>query len=252
MRTALMFFACALLAPAAHAWGDKGHRIVAAIARGQLDKEVVELVDYYLKGTTWEDAACWMDQPSQNKKYEATKAQHLVTLPKDKTFVKSREPSLINQLDFVTSMIQKRSMLGLEMVGEHIRILFHLLADLHQPLHAGYPEDKNGSTAAVKYNGKTTDLHSFWDNDIIDESKVDVWKCTKYIFGLQQKDRSAIQKIDYVSWLNETRATLGDVYAFKDGVLDKAYIDKNAALVEQQLSKAALRLIAVINSLFKQ
>jgi hypothetical protein len=233
------------------AWGDKGHRIVAAIARGQMDKEVVELVDYYLKGISWEDAACWMDHPAENKKYEATKAMHLVTLGKDKTFVKSREPSAINQLDFCTSMIQKRNLLGLDMVAEHIKMLFHLVADLHQPLHTGYPDDKNGSNLMIKYNGRSTDLHTFWDIVLLDEGKIDVWKVTKYIFSLPQKDRTAIQKVDYIAWMNESRTTLPDVYAFRDATISKEYVEKNTPLAEKQLAKASLRLIAVLNTLFK-
>jgi hypothetical protein len=233
------------------AWGEKGHRIVAAIARGQMEKDVIDLIDYYLKGVSWEDAACWMDQPTQNKKFESQKPMHLVTLAKDKTFVKSREPSIINQLDFSTSMIQKRNLLTMEMVAEHIKMVFHLVADLHQPLHAGYPEDKNGTSAPVKFNGKTTDLHTFWDSEILEQGKIDVWKCSKYIFGLEQKERTAIQKVDYLEWLTDTRSTLAGVYEVPGGEITPAYIEKNAVVAEKQLSRAALRLIALLNSLFK-
>ena len=45
--------------------------------------------------------------------------------------------------------------------------LFHLVGDLHQPLHTGYPDDKGGNLIDVSYLYKSyhTNLHTVWDDE---------------------------------------------------------------------------------------
>ena len=46
--------------------------------------------------------------------------------------------------------------------------LFHLIGDLHQPLHVGFGEDKGGNTFEVQFNDKGSNLHKVWDSEIIE------------------------------------------------------------------------------------
>lgn len=52
--------------------------------------------------------------------------------------------------------------------SEHLGIAGHLLADLHQPLHVGFGEDRGGNTIKVYWrsNTKGTNLHRLWDGDL--------------------------------------------------------------------------------------
>jgi hypothetical protein len=52
--------------------------------------------------------------------------------------------------------------------------------------------------------------------------------------------------------MNESRAYLDNVYDFKDGIIDKNYIDKNTVVIEKQLFDAGLRLAAVLNKIFSK
>ncbi len=45
----------------------------------------------------------------------------------------------------------------------------HLVADLHQPLHA-IVDDKGGNDAIVQFNGRQTNLHRLWDVDLIERA----------------------------------------------------------------------------------
>ena len=52
--------------------------------------------------------------------------------------------------------------------------------------------------------------------------------------------------------MNESRAHLDNVYDFKDGIIDKKYIDKNTVIIEKQLFEAGLRLGAVLSKIFSK
>ena len=56
-------------------------------------------------------------------------------------------------------------------------IIFHLIGDMHQPLHTGYPEDKGGNTIQLTFKGGGTNLHHLWDSDLIEAEDITTEKC---------------------------------------------------------------------------
>ena len=56
-RVILSCILLVLLTSSIHAWGDKGHKIVAAIARQCLDKQTAYFVQEYLGAMSFEDAS---------------------------------------------------------------------------------------------------------------------------------------------------------------------------------------------------
>jgi hypothetical protein len=208
-------------------------------------------VDYYLKGTTWEDAACWMDKVKSDKKYDYMKSWHFMPFARDASSVKPKDVNLQRQLETSLNILKRRDILSLDMIGENIRIIFHLVGDLHDPLNCGYPEDNYGSNAMVKLRDRPYNLRTVWDDVVINENKIDVWSCAKYIFKLKDKERQEIQKIDVSKWITDSRALLNGVYNFTDGALPADYLSVNGPVVEKQLAAAGLRLAAILNSLLK-
>ncbi len=45
-----------------------------------------------------------------------------------------------------------------------LKILTHLLGDLHQPLHLGHASDRGGNEVKIKFFDNETKLHSAWDS----------------------------------------------------------------------------------------
>lgn len=236
-----------------YGWGPQGHKLVALIARSQLSDNVIETVNFYLKGMSWEDAACWMDEMQDNSKYDYMKTWHYINIPKDKTYVQTKEQNVVTKLEFCIRMLQYRSFQSEETINESLKLLFHLIGDIHQPLHCGYEEDKGGNTVHLYLVQKETNLHKLWDSEIIRERKMDMWYCAKVLVGMKLTDskRKEIEKVDVVKWLSESRSLLPDVYSISGGKIDQKYIDLNAPHVERQLIKAGLRLAAILNQYFK-
>lgn len=48
-----------------------------------------------------------------------------------------------------------------------LKYVVHLVGDVHQPLHAGYADDKGGNTVQLQSFGKGSNLHSLWDSGLV-------------------------------------------------------------------------------------
>ena len=47
----------------------------------------------------------------------------------------------------------------------------HLVGDIHQPLHAGFAEDRGGNSVEVRFNGRKETLHLLWDTALLELEK---------------------------------------------------------------------------------
>ena len=50
----------------------------------------------------------------------------------------------------------------------HLKLLVHLIGDLHQPLHVGIAEDRGGNDIKVTWHYKKSNLHRVWDSEMIE------------------------------------------------------------------------------------
>lgn len=68
--------------------------------------------------------------------------------------------ALTRQIDVLTSDAPpEKRLLALKYV-------VHLDADIHQPLHAGFGDDRGGNSYQVQALGKGTNLHALWDGGL--------------------------------------------------------------------------------------
>ena len=232
-----------------YAWGPDGHKMVAEIAKKYLNKGVEDSVNKYLGNMTFEEASVWMDEIKKDHSYDYMKNWHYINVEKDKTYVKTEEPNVVSELEKSIAQLNNKKTLSKEEIHNNIKIVFHLVGDLHMPLHAGYASDRGGNDEKVDFMGKQKNLHHVWDMDIIEYKKITMNDCLKAGAKLSQKE---IQKIDVVKWMEESRSLLKDVYNYKDGIITEDYITKNAVVTEMQIYKAGLRLAAVLNQTFKK
>jgi hypothetical protein len=56
---------------------------------------------------------------------------------------------------------------------EALRWVVHLVADIHQPLHAIDDHDRGGNDVPVRFFGLPCNLHQVWDSDILDRTYAD-------------------------------------------------------------------------------
>ena len=135
-----------------------------------------------------------------------------------------------------------------------VLVLFHLCGDLTQPLHVGYGTDKGGNDYQVQYNGKGTNLHHIWDSEIITRQKIVLITAFDTIIAPAYTDIQKLKTIpiDFMASLNESRILLEEIYNINGHKLDKAYMQKNKAVVERQLRSAVKLLAACLEQVFSK
>ncbi|MEO8760676.1 MAG: S1/P1 nuclease [Bacteroidia bacterium] len=247
-----LFFGLIFIASNAFAWGPTGHQIVAEIAKQYLTKNVKDSVDKYLNGLSFEETATWMDDIKKEHLHDNMNVWHYINIEKDKTYVKTNEENVVNELQKAISQLSNKKQLTKDEINFNLKVVFHLVGDLHQPLHTGYASDRGGNTDKYDFMGKEKNLHHIWDMDIIEHENITTADCIKIISKLSATQIKEIEKMDVVTWMNQSRAFLPDVYNIQNGTITEAYIKKNAAIIKMQLANAGLRLAAVLNETFKK
>lgn len=246
----ILFFSI-LLPTFTYAWGSKGHKIVAAIAKQCLNKQVTDSVQSFLGIMSFEEASVWMDEVRSDNSYDYLKPWHYVNVEKDKTYVKTKDPEVVNQIEIYIALLKQKGVRDKEQTKFALKVIFHLIGDIHQPLHCGYKADRGGNDIDVDYLGKGTNLHKVWDSEIIEDANVTLNDCLKLCNGLPADEKKKIQNNSVEVWMNEARTLLPEVYNF-DKKIKQDYADKNKIVIEKQLVKAGIRLAMVLNQTFKE
>src|SRR5262245_58601643 len=131
-------------------------------------------------------AARWADDIRINDKQKHRALWHYINWPfkpeGQPPSVQTREPETVNIL---TAMAENQRIVANEIDAERKAIalawLFHLVGDIHQPLHTAqlftvdYPQgDRGGNEICVKVKqaGQPLDLHRFWDGVIMSSSNL--------------------------------------------------------------------------------
>ena len=162
-------FGVSLLPTASHAWGFETHRMIASLAEQQLSSAAKDGVQRLLAlepGATMTSISTWADEQRDRR----TAAWHYVNFPRDDChYDKARDcpdgncavEAIGAQVAILKSLAPDAERLTA------LKFVVHLVGDVHQPLHAGYADDKGGNTFQVQAFGRGSNLHSLWDTGLI-------------------------------------------------------------------------------------
>jgi hypothetical protein len=178
------------------------------------------------------------------------KSWHYVNIEKGKQYTTTKDDNIVNALNKAISELEHKDKLSEEQIRTDLLVIFHLVGDLHQPLHTGYETDKGGNTVQVSFMGHHSNLHKIWDSEIIEKEHISTDDCLALCRNFSKQQIDQLRTINVESWLQQPRSLLADVYTFSHSNIDKQYVDKNKAVVEQQLLIAGIRLSAVLQRVF--
>ena len=232
------------------AWGEKGHEIVAEIAFKQLDKKTRNLILNYLDGMTIEQAATWMDDIKKDHSYDKLKPLHYVNFERGEAVKDTCCDNIIHTLNSTIKDLKHYKDFNKEEVKIKICYLFHLIGDLHQPLHIGYGSDKGGNSFQVNYNSKGTNLHGLLDYGIIENKNITLNDCLKY----NKYNEVQIANLCHgsvIDWAKESRSYLEGIYSTNKQI-DTSYVETNSSLIKSQIQKAGIRLGGILKDAFQQ
>lgn len=276
LAAALLLAGCA---PLAAAWGPQGHRTVGAIADRLLTPPARAAVQQLLAGdldkfghasgrSTLEAVSDWADEirgtPADRPRWHYDDIPVCGRAPRD---------SYCPGAQCNTAQLERQSALlrdaraPLRERNEALKWLVHLVADIHQPLHAADNHDHGGNDVPVVLAGVRTrgreSLHRAWDNDLV--------KLALHARNRQQPPANiAALALEARNLAGDAGQGSPDSWAFESNnlarnvaytypgfacnivpqgivMLDAAYQQQAEAIVRERLLLAGARLAAVVN-----
>ena len=231
------------------AWGSRGHALVAEVAYHYLSESTKAKVKAYLGDMTIEDSANWMDAIKKDHANDYMKPYHYIDIEKGGKEAPVGD-NLVTILNITLKDLDHKETLSPEEIKRHILFLFHLIGDLHQPLHVGYPDDKGGNSVKISFLGAhQSNLHAVWDTEILEYKGTtlpDVLKMNTYT----PQQLEAVKKIDVIGWAKQTRGYVKNAYKIQDDKINDIYVDANYPIIKSQILDAGIRLAAVLERYF--
>jgi hypothetical protein len=262
--------ACALSLPAgrAAAWGGPAHRVVADIAEARLRPAARTEALRLLAGEPaahLADVADWADDIRETGARDAgghdassTRRWHFVDFAGGCDYVPARDcpggDCVIAAINHQSSVLGDRRRPDAER-REALKYLVHLVADVHQPLHASPVKDKGGNEYQVAWHGKGRNLHAVWDGLVLYRAmSVSGLDADGYAASLVAQpalppDPTARSDRPAVDWALESCRVVQGGGVYPDGhKIDDAWLDLRRAQADLQLRRAGERLGDLLDS----
>lgn len=246
------------------AWGAAGHRIVCEIAWNELTSRVKthlkEILATDPQHPQFNEICNWPDKVRDEPAFADDKVRHYVDSSVPGTGIDLArdcpERCIVEGIQHYARIVidggtpQRSQLQALAFVG-------HFVGDIHQPLHVGYTRDAGGNKIHVRpaAGAKLIDLHQLWDNNLV-EALPGSWRevAARLEARISDDDRAFTgTQLDPLAWAEEThRVAVRWAYDLPDGdVVTKAYTDARLRIVEEQLTRAGLRLGSLVNQLLE-
>lgn len=256
-RYAVFLLACFLLVPDARAWGPEGHRIVAELAQRHLSPAAEAQVERLLAPEhtgRLADVATWaddiQDDPSQQALWKSTRAMHYINFrdrrcdyqpPRD---CRGGRCVVGGLQHYVALLADRRQSAAVR--REALKFVVHFVGDVHQPLHAGYRDDKGGNTYQVQFQGQGSNLHRVWDSGMLRTRGLGWQDYAQRLDARGPVALPAATPAPFAAWAQESCKLSRGIYP--DGHTAGArYVQAQLPLAERRLREAGRRLAELLN-----
>ncbi|CAM3311335.1 S1/P1 nuclease [Zobellia roscoffensis] len=235
-------------------WSKTGHRTVGEVAQHHLSKKAKKALKKLLNGESLAHVSTFADEIKADRTYKEFSAWHYVNIPKGKDYA-DIEPSehgdLITGINKCIEIIKDENSKKEDKVF-YLKMLVHLIGDLHQPMHVGRFEDKGGNDIQLQWFNQGTNLHRVWDSNMIDDYGMSYTELASNLPEVSKEQVQTIQQGNIYDWVEESQEIANKLYDSVE-VGEKLYYRYSYewwSTVENQLQKGGLRLAKVLNELF--
>ncbi len=233
-------------------WGATGHRATGLIAERYLSKKAKKRIQQILGGESLAMVSTWMDEIRSDSTYNYTTDWHWTTIPdggKYEDVEANPDGKVIMMIEKFTNEL-KVGKLTAKQEQEYLKMLVHMVGDMHQPLHVGKPGDRGGNDVKLKWFRTDSNLHRVWDSDMIDDTKLSY---TELAQSLGNPDKVTVKKWQSTSareWALESVAVRPQVYDIGNGNLSYQYSYKYLSVAKTRMLQAGVRLAGLLNQIY--
>lgn len=250
----IVLLALAVQAPAL-AFGPGGHRIAGEVAASLLCAKTAAEIAALAGGESLAELGLWADRIRDQDEWRHTGPWHFMNIDDGVRIEAYEHPPEGDVLWAIEQQAETLAQPGdPERRAEALRFLVHFVVDIHQPLHVGRESDRGGNTIDVRYRGETSNLHRFWDTDVL---RIEGLAESEYTARIKPLARMFAGR-DHTSptdWAAESLELRPVVYGFggqrRNTIvsLDETYLEAAKVTIRVRLAQAAVRLAATLNGL---
>lgn len=236
----------------ASGWGATGHRVTGEVADRYLSKKAKQRIEKILGHQSVAMVSNWMDEVRSDSLYNYMEDWHWVTIPEGMSYEQTNKNPDGDLIEAIGRMIValKSGNLSPEKETEYLKILIHLVGDVHMPLHVGSADDRGGNNVKVSWFKTESNLHRVWDSDMIDDTKLSYTELAASLEQPSDGGIKALQKTTVIDWAKESSAYHRQVYNIGNGKLGYAYTYRNFHIVRKRLLQAGIRLAGILNDIY--
>lgn len=241
------------------AWGMLGHRIVGEIADRHLSKKARKNIQKVLGPESVAMASNWADFIKSDPSYKFLDTWHYVNLKQGLSF-KEVETQLLQdtttnaftKINFLIAELKKKDLPQAQQ-QMNLRLLIHLVGDVHQPMHVGRPEDLGGNRIRVEWFNQPTNLHRLWDSQLIEQQQLSYTEYATALNCVSKDQLKTWQRQLAPEWFFESYQIADQLYkgiTKPEEKLSYRYNFDHLDTLNQQLLKGGIRLAGVLNAIY--
>ena len=235
-------------------WGPTGHRTIGEIAQKHLNKKTSKALKKILHGESLAFVSTYGDEIKSDKSYKKFETWHYVNFPFDTKYensIKNPKGDIIVGIEHCISVLKNVNSKDADK-NFYLKLLVHLIGDLHQPLHVGRSEDRGGNDIKVKWFYKSSNLHRVWDSDMIESWNMSYTELALNTKKISNQQLNVIRQGDILDWASESQKLAKKVYssAKKGDDLGYKYSYEYFPTVRVQIQKAGIRLAKILNEIY--
>ncbi|GMQ33891.1 S1/P1 nuclease [Algoriphagus taiwanensis] len=237
----------------AFAWGQLGHYLIGLMAEKQMKKSTLKKVEKVLYPMSLGRSGTWMDEIRSDRSYDYATTWHYLTSKNGEY-----DPEIQEKGGDAFEAIQrlkeelKKGGLDPKTETEKLKMLIHMVEDIHQPLHVGTGEDRGGNDVKIEFFGQPTNLHSLWDSGMIDRQGMSYSEIGEELYRrLTPEMKAKYRSASMEDWLKEAVSFRPMVYNLPENKrISYQYMYENYSIAEERLIAASVRLAQILEEIY--
>jgi len=235
------------------AWGQLGHYLIGLMAEKQMKKSTLKKVEQVLSPMSLGRSGTWMDEIRSDRSYDYATTWHYLTSKEGEYDPKIQENGgdAFEAIQRIKEELKKGGLTPKD-ESEKLKMLIHIVEDIHQPLHVGTGNDRGGNDVKLEYFGQQTNLHAVWDSGMIDRQGMSYTEIANELYRRLTPDMiSKYRSASMQNWLEEAVSYRPMVYNLpENGKISFQYGYENYPIAEERMIAASVRLAQILEEIY--
>lgn len=242
-----------LLISQAFAWGQIGHYLIGFMAEKQMKKSTKKKVEAVLYPMSLGRSGTWMDEIKSDKTYDYANTWHYLN-SKTGEYDPTTQEKGGDAYEAILRIKAELKAGGLDpkTEAEKLKMLIHMVEDIHQPLHVGTGDDRGGNDVKLEFFNQPTNLHALWDSGMIDRQGMSYTEIGNELYRrLSSQMKAKYRAASMQDWLKEAVSYRPMVYNLPENKrISYQYMYENYSIAEERMIAASVRLTQILEEIY--